>query len=458
MKKPRYIALTDISTAIEVDDRQSLIRLLLYSNEIQIEGLIAVTSCFLKNGAKKHNENIIHSIINKYKCVRNNLLIHDENYPSSDYLHSVTARGINAFGKSVGNGFCEEKYCKNSGVRLIIDAVDKEESPLYIGLWGGANTLAQAIWTAEKEKSENEFNNFLSKFHIYSISDQDYAGKWIRDTYANKLVYIVSPSPPDRNGSKEYYKATWGGISADKNGHGSENGINKTNGFSGADFNLISNKWIKKNIKAISPYGKIYPYTRFIAEGDSPSFLWLINNGLNDFEHIEYGSWGGRYTLQKPENEKYPIFTTANDRVIGIDNKLHNSPQASIWRWREEFQNDFAARMLWTIKDKYELANHNPTAETDNKIIYAKAGEQVILKADASDPNGGTLSYQWFHYPEATGNDFYLDLSDERSNKVRVTVPKDAKNDMHIILKVKNSGTPPLSTYIRFIIKFERNS
>lgn len=125
MKKPRYIALTDISTAIEVDDRQSLIRLLLYSNEIQIEGLIAVTSCFLKNGAKKHNENIIHSIINKYKCVRNNLLIHDENYPSSDYLHSVTARGINAFGKSVGNGFCEEKYCKNSGVRLIIDAVDK---------------------------------------------------------------------------------------------------------------------------------------------------------------------------------------------------------------------------------------------------------------------------------------------------------------------------------------------
>lgn len=56
MKKPRYIALTDISTAIEVDDRQSLIRLLLYSNEIQIEGLIAVTSCFLKNGAKKHNK------------------------------------------------------------------------------------------------------------------------------------------------------------------------------------------------------------------------------------------------------------------------------------------------------------------------------------------------------------------------------------------------------------------
>lgn len=453
MKKPRYIALTDISTGIEVDDRQSLIRLLLYSNEIQIEGLIAVTSCFLKSGAKKHNENIIHNIINKYESVRNNLLVHDKDYPSADYLHAVTARGINAFGKSEGDGFCEDQYCNNKGVRLIINAADKDESPLYIGLWGGANTLAQAIWTAEKEKSKNEFDCFLSKLRMYSISDQDYAGKWIRDTYGNKLCYIVSPSPPDRNGSKEYYKATWGGISADKNGHGSENGKDKTNGFSGADFNLVNNQWIRKNIKAVSPYGKIYPYTQFIAEGDTPSFLWLINNGLNDFEHIEYGSWGGRYTLQNLKDEKYPIFTTADDKVFGNDGKIHHSPQASIWRWRKEFQNDFAARMLWTIKDQYALANHNPSVETDNSVIYAKPGEEVLLKADASDPNGGALSYQWFHYPEATGNDFNIDLSGNNKNEIKITVPKIAKRDIHIILKVTNSGTPPLSAYLRFIIK-----
>ncbi len=453
MKIPRYIALTDISTGIEVDDRQSLIRLLLYSNEIQIEGLIAVTSCFLKNGAKKHNENIIHKIINKYESVRYNLLIHAKGYPSGDYLHSVTARGISAFGKGVGKGFCKEKYCNNKGVRLIINAADKEESPIYIGVWGGANTLAQAIWTAEKEKNRNEFDNFLSKLRIYSISDQDYAGKWIRDNYGDRLYYIVSPSPPDRNGSKEYYKATWGGISADRNGHGSENGKDKTNGFSGADFNLVSNKWIKKNIRAVSPYGKIYPYTRFIAEGDTPSFLWLINNGLNDFEHIEYGSWGGRYTLQNIATEKYPIYTNSSDTVFGNDGKIHCSPQVSIWRWREEFQNDFAARMLWTAKGKYESVNHHPTVETDNNVIYAKAGEEVLLKADAFDPNGGALSYQWFHYPEATDNDFYIDLSGENKNTIKIIVPKIAKNDIQIILKVTNSGTPPLSAYLRFIIK-----
>ncbi len=453
MKNARYIALTDISTGIEVDDRQSLIRLLLYSNEIQIEGLIAVTSCFLKRGAKNHNENIIHKIINRYESVRNNLLIHAKGYPSGEYLHSVTARGIDVFGKSVGNGFCEDKYCNNKGVRLIINAADKEESPLYIGLWGGANTLAQAIWTAEKEKSVNEFDDFLSKLRIYSISDQDFAGKWIRDTYGDKLFYIVSPSPPDRNGSREYYKATWGGISADKNGHGSENGIDKTNGFIGAGFNLVSNKWIRKNIKSVSPFGKIYPYTRFITEGDTPSFLWLINNGLNDFEHIEYGSWGGRYTLQSVTNEKHSFYTNSNDKVKGNDGKIHCSPQATIWRWREDFQNDFAARMIWTITDKFDSANHNPTAETDSRVIYAKAGEEVLLKTDASDANGGRLFYHWLHYPEATGNEFYTDLSNEKSSEIKITVPKTAKNDIHIILKVTNDGTPPLSTYVRFIIK-----
>lgn len=51
--KARYIVLTDINRGIEQDDIQSLARLLLYSNDIEIEGLIACTSCFLKHGAKK---------------------------------------------------------------------------------------------------------------------------------------------------------------------------------------------------------------------------------------------------------------------------------------------------------------------------------------------------------------------------------------------------------------------
>ena len=49
----------------------------------------------------------------------------------------------------------------------------------------------------------------------------------------------------------------------------------------------------------------------------------------------------------------------SRDTVVGIDGKPHTSDQATIWRWREAFQHDFAARMDWTIKDVAE-ANHNP--------------------------------------------------------------------------------------------------
>jgi hypothetical protein len=52
----KYIVLTDINPSrwnplVEKDDIQSLIRLLLYANEIEIAGIIPCTSCFLKRGA-----------------------------------------------------------------------------------------------------------------------------------------------------------------------------------------------------------------------------------------------------------------------------------------------------------------------------------------------------------------------------------------------------------------------
>lgn len=132
--------------------------------------------------------------------------------------------------------------------------------------------------------------------------------------------------------------------------------------------------------------------------------------------------------------------------------KIHVSPQATIWRWREEFQNDFLARMIWTITDNFDSDNHNPIVKTDNRVITAQAGEEIVLNVDANNPNDGEFFYHWFHYKEATGNEFYINLSDEKNNEIKFVVPENAKEDIHIILKVTNSGTPALSTYVRFII------
>ena len=62
------------------------------------------------------------------------------------------------------------------------------------------------------------------------------------------------------------------------------------------------------------------------------------------------------------------------------------SDQATIWRWREAFQNDFAARMDWSIAD-YRHANHNPVVEINGQsgtaplMIEAEVGKSIELDA-----------------------------------------------------------------------------
>ena len=65
-------------------------------------------------------------------------------------------------------------------------------------------------------------------------------------------------------------------------------------------------------------------------EGDTPSWLGLIPNGMNDYEHPNWGGWGGRYELYTPTfdpNDKWifplkpetrPIWTNAVDEYTPL--------------------------------------------------------------------------------------------------------------------------------------------
>ena len=120
----------------------------------------------------------------------------------------------------------------------------------------------------------------IGRLRVYSISDQDDAGPWIRREFP-QLFYIVTPSSPN---SDNYYSATWTGISGD---------IYYRNG-EGADTSLVTNEWLDQNVRARGPLGRLYPRFMFIMEGDTPSFLNLIDNGLNAHRHPDWGGWGGR--------------------------------------------------------------------------------------------------------------------------------------------------------------------
>ena len=442
MKKARYIVLTDILDGFEVDDIQSMIRLLLYSNDIDIEGLICCTSCFVKNNTPER-EKIIHKLIDAYAEALPNLRIHAEGWPSADYLHSVTCSGIDEYGLLPGVGFAAKRYADNTAVKLILDSAFKaDDRPLYIGLWGGANTLAQAVWQAEQSGAD-KLEQLLNKLRIYGISDQDHASRWLRNRYGDRLFWIVSPSRGSWFGNFTYWKATWPGISSDLAKHGSEDGVHKTFGFTGGSPELIDNAWITENLQKKCQLGALYPFPQYIVEGDTPTYLWLIPNGLNDPEHPDFGGWGGRYRYYRPERkqfgvaEKHKIWTNASDTVIGSDGQKHCSPQATIWRWRKAFQNDFAARMLWASTNSYEEVPHLPTIEAFQK------GSQINAAA-----TGCTTHY--FIYPEA--GTFCGEASVDEDGKVTLTGKEKPEGTIHVIAEVTTVLKPEITRYRRFIL------
>jgi len=464
--KPRVFVLTDIGN--EPDDQMSLTRFLLYANEMNVEGLVATTSTWQR---EKVHTDMIELVLGHYGEVQPNLLKHAAGFPTRSQLAGVVAPGIAGYGlAATGAG----KH--TAGSDLLVKAIEKStdaSQPLYINLWGGANTLAQALKDLSAKHPASTVNALTQNLVVYAISDQDDAGFWIRNNYPH-ITWIGDPS--SQNG-EDYARATWTGISGDRYYRNAP----------GADFTTVSQHWLNDNIRSKGPMGKGYLQYLFIMEGDTPAFLGLIRNGLNSERNPGWGGWGGRYIVRQPQNETRPFWSSggdfypgspnAADTVTGVDGKQYTSNQSTIWRWREAFQHDFAARMDWSIKD-YAAANHNPQVVVNGDsgqealLLSAKVGETLKLSAEGSkDPDGNQLSYHWFLYPEAGSassqpvavNDVQgrrgednlqapavLTLGEATGSHTEVKALRAGSE--HLILAVTDNGTPSLTSYRRIIV------
>jgi hypothetical protein len=450
-QKNRLIVLTDIEN--EPDDTESMVRLLLYSNSIDIKGLIATTSVHLKARVAPES---IRELIQAYGKAQASLNKHETGFPDRETLLALVKQGLPLYGMlGVGEG-------KDSpGSDCIIKELEEDdERPLWVAVWGGPNTLAQALYRINKTKTGAEVEKLIAKLRVYTISDQDDSGPWIRKNFPT-LFYIVTPGG-------DYGAATWTGI----------------NGFvPGIDNSTISNKWLAEHIQqGHGPLGAAYPDVAYGMEGDTPSWLGLIPNGLGDPEHPEWGGWGGRYELYRPEipvtephtfiggvpipPETRPIWTNAIDeyaphltgeygRATRPGEKSFRDFKATLWRWRDDFQNDFAARMEWTTKS-YKEANHPPVPVLDHsEALTVRSEEGFGLSARrTSDPDGDSLSYFWFQYREAGTYKGAVKInSAENLASVWVIAPKvDKTETVHFILKVTDKGCLPLSRYKRVIV------
>jgi hypothetical protein len=201
--RQRVVVMTDIAN--EPDDQMSLVRFLLYSNQFDVEGLVATTSTWMKARVRP---DVINAVLDAYAQVQPNLLRHAQGFPTAAALREVVVPGQPGYGMAAVG---PDK--STPGAELILRAAARDDPrPLWVLAWGGTNTLAQALVSARASLAAERVDALVSKLRVYAISDQDEAGPWLRREFPG-LRYIASPSTQD---GEQYYFATWTGISGDR--------------------------------------------------------------------------------------------------------------------------------------------------------------------------------------------------------------------------------------------------
>jgi hypothetical protein len=429
-ERPRLLVLTDIGG--DPDDQQSLVRLMTYANEFEIEGIVATASG--TPGELKREivqPHLVREIVEGYGKVRDNLVQHDPAFPPVQRLLDCIKSGNPHRGlKSIGEGHDTE------GSQWILRVADRPDPrPLNIAIWGGQTDLAQALWRARQDRGQEGLKSLLARLRVYDIGDQDKIQGWIFANFPD--LFFILPKPP---AGADLRLAVYRGM------------------YLGGDESLTSRAWIDAHVRTNhGPLGALYPPNTWTApnphgalkEGDTPSWFYFLPNGLSDPAHPEWGGWGGRF-----EHASRGLYRDAKDALVGPPHV-----RTTVWRWRPAFQNDFQARMEWCVRPPSK-ANHRPIAvlHGDRSMqvlrIAASAGTTVRLSAEGStDTDGNRLTYRWWIYREAGTYRVEATISGSEQSQAEIAVPGDAAGKtIHVILEVRDDGQPPLTAYRRAVL------
>ena len=352
-----------------------MIRLMLYANDFDIEGLIATSN--LGHGQRTRPE-LIRRVVDAYGEVRPNLLLHDDRYPPASSLAEVIKAGQPIAGpkvpveQSVGEGKDTE------GSDWIIEVVDRDDPrPVWVLIWGGSADLAQALWRVRNDRSPEDLDRFVAKLRVHSIGDQDSTGPWIRDQFPG--LFTIA----QRRAFRGMYR--------------------------GGDTALVSSAWVQEHIHGHGPLGDLYPD---YDGGD----IWSGTLG-----QVRRDQGGGHALVplpgpQRPGRPRAPPGWEAG--AVGSRAKGTGSPTYRTRTWTPRTTPTRGCRRSTAgarrsrptsrpgstgASGRTERANHPPVVRIAGpRERSVSPGEVITLDAGASsDPDGDGLRFAWSIVPEA---------------------------------------------------------
>lgn len=406
------------------DDEQSFVRWILYTNEWDVEAIIANRET-AREGENRNRERtglgIIQQFIRAYGKCYPLLVEHDSRYPKPDVLMSRVVAGYDD---------------RNDAVDRLISILESPDPrPVWYTDWGtdrgaSTNNLRRALDRILHERGEETYAKLKQKLRVFGYPE-------LFGDHANKIsppfTLLVNTFQPSLDGLRWYHR--FSKLTANAGGFDIQRDV----------------------ISGHGPIGALYPTntTHGQKEGDTMTFLSWIPTGMNDPSKPEWGSWAGRYGLN-PDSGIWPFYwANQADTWQGTTHRDN-----TLKRWAEALQNDFRARMDWCVKSRAE-ANHPPRPRLkdygDLEILHIKprAGKPLILDASPSeDPDGQKVSFSWNVYPEAGTYRGEVSLTPADTMMPTIDVPADSANTtIHIILSVTDHGAPRLTRYRRVILE-----
>lgn len=464
---PRVIVTTDP----ELDDLNSMLRLLLYSNEIDIAALVYSASQFHHagdpaNGIEPHRwpapgEKLhIDVAVDAYAKAYDNLVRHDARYPHPDKVRKLVKVG------NVANvGDTSEATAGSDLVRdvLIGDAPGK----VFAQAWGGTNTIARALMSIEEEFAGTaRWNDIYAlvtgRTVITSFAEQDSTfaeyirPRWpdleFRDVATMAWGYFAHLVVSDDD--QKYLSPEWmrdnvtnvGPIGAEYRVWG--DGKQMAAGFDEGDYFGFADP-TKEELasQGYEVWCPIRPAGSWISEGDSSTFAIHIDNGLRNWEHPAFGGWGGR---QEPDADDPHRWRSVGDTGLGLAGPITDRGEAA--QWFGAYQRDLAARLKWTVTPEYAEANHAPRVEVRGELDRSVLpGETVESSFAVTDPDRDDVRHRVYVEENASTLIAPVELT---PTGARVTIPVDAESGavLHMIVEATDSGSPAMTGYARIVL------